>query len=48
MHRKVMKGYARGVAFTDTSKNRQLEPKPEEANLVAMALDIWRAKYQQQ
>ena len=45
MHRKVMKGHARGVAFTDSSKERQLEPQPEDANLVAIALGIWRAKF---
>ena len=44
MHQQVVKGYAKGVAFTDHDKVRQLEQKPEEANLVASALSVWQAR----
>ena len=42
MHRKVMKGHARGVAFTDSKKERQLE---DQMPLVAIALGIWKTRF---
>ena len=38
--------FAKGEPFTDSKGVRQLEPKPEEANLVAIALDLYRKRRQ--